>query len=157
MVILETVRIVSSPEVLGGKPRIEGRRISVEHVVKYYLRGGMSLEEMKAAFDLSPAEIYAALSYYYLHEQEIDQALQQSQQLHEQGRQEQDRKLYLLDHGITTQQASQKLGIGERAVRNLIEAGTVQAMKIGGQWYLDPRDLDDDKINSRPRPGRPSK
>jgi hypothetical protein len=36
----ERVRIVSTPGICGGKPRIDGHRITVKHVVLDHQRGG---------------------------------------------------------------------------------------------------------------------
>ena len=71
MTILKTVQIVSTPGVLGGKPRIEGRRIGVDLVAHHVIHRGWDLDRMGRSFNLSPSEVYAALSYYYDHKNEI--------------------------------------------------------------------------------------
>ena len=43
------VRIIANPEILGGKPVIEGTRISVEHVLGL-LANGMTNEEIIADY-----------------------------------------------------------------------------------------------------------
>ena len=64
--------IVKTPGVLGGKPRIDGRRISVQHLAIDYEDLKMSPEEICAAYPgLTLAEVYAALAYYYDHKDEI--------------------------------------------------------------------------------------
>jgi uncharacterized protein (DUF433 family) len=63
--------IVTTPEVLGGAPRIEGRRIGVHHVVADALDGGMSPERIAAEYDLDAADVHRALAYYYDHPEEI--------------------------------------------------------------------------------------
>jgi|GEM_PF-1154331 len=68
--------IIQTPGTLGGKPRIEGRRISVQDVVMWHIHIGMGTDEIAAEFDLSPAQIDAALAYYKLHQGEIDAAIQ---------------------------------------------------------------------------------
>ena len=67
--------ITISPGVLGGKPCIAGRRISVEHVVVWHLREKQSVEEIARKYDLAPASIHAALTYYYDHRDEIDRKM----------------------------------------------------------------------------------
>lgn len=116
----------------------------------------MSLEEMKEAFDISPAEVYAALSYYYLHRDEIDQSLQEEHEAWEAGLPRQARLLDLIDHGLSASEAAERLDITERAVRKLIESGTLPAEKIGDRWYIDPADLKRDEVRNRRR-GRPPK
>ncbi|WP_435077928.1 DUF433 domain-containing protein [Halococcus sp. AFM35] len=62
--------IVSTPEVLGGKPRIEGRRISVLHVVDQ-VQSGRTPEEITTQFDLTLGEVHTALAYYHEHPEEM--------------------------------------------------------------------------------------
>ena len=64
--------IVSNPKICGGRPRIEGSRITVRHIVIDY-RAGMTPEEiLENKPHLSLAKIYAALAYYYANKAEID-------------------------------------------------------------------------------------
>lgn len=64
--------IVRTPGVLGGKPRIDGRRISVQHIAIDYERLGMLPDEICEAYPgLTPAEVHAALAYYFDHREEI--------------------------------------------------------------------------------------
>ena len=64
--------IEQTPGVLGGKPRIKGKRIAVVHIKQMHIDGEMSMQEIREAFDLSPAEFHAAMAYYYDHQKEID-------------------------------------------------------------------------------------
>jgi len=64
--------IVITPGVAGGKPRIAGRRIKVQNIVIWHERMGLSADEIAENYDLSLAEIYAALAYYYDHREKID-------------------------------------------------------------------------------------
>ncbi|RJT02568.1 DUF433 domain-containing protein [Halococcus sp. IIIV-5B] len=63
--------IVSTPEVLGGKPRIEGRRIGVHQVVSLVVDGDLTPEEMAVRYDLELGDIHRAIAYYYDHPEEI--------------------------------------------------------------------------------------
>lgn len=63
-------RIVATDGVLGGKPRIEGRRISVLDV-KDWIDDGRSPTRIAADFDLDLADVYRALAYYHEHPEEI--------------------------------------------------------------------------------------
>jgi uncharacterized protein (DUF433 family) len=64
--------IVQTPGCLGGKPRIDGLRISVEHVAIDYESLGMSPDEICAAYPpLTLAQVHAALAYFYDHQAEI--------------------------------------------------------------------------------------
>lgn len=69
-------RIVATPGVAGGKPRIAGRRITVQNILIAH-RMGKSPGEIAAAFDLSLADVRAALAYYFDHREEIDRAMRE--------------------------------------------------------------------------------
>ncbi len=70
---LERVRIVSTPGTCGGKPRIDGHRITVKHIVLDHQRVGMSPDEIVSAYpSLTISDVYAALAYYHDHRADID-------------------------------------------------------------------------------------
>jgi uncharacterized protein (DUF433 family) len=65
--------IESRPEVRGGKPCIKGTRISVYDVHVWHNLRGETPEEIVADFpQLSVSSIYAALSYYLDHREQIE-------------------------------------------------------------------------------------
>src|SRR4051794_31953111 len=69
----ELARIVSTPGTCGGKPRIDGHRIKVEHIAVMYERMGKTPDEIVTELPtISLAQVHAALSYYYDHKPEID-------------------------------------------------------------------------------------
>ena len=56
-------RIVANPGILGGKPIVDGTRLSVEHILGL-LASGMSHEEIIADYpELSEESIRAVLAY----------------------------------------------------------------------------------------------
>ena len=65
-----------TPGIAGGEPRIAGHRITVQNIVIWHERLGMSVDEIAAEYDLALADIYAALAYYFDHRAEIDQAIE---------------------------------------------------------------------------------
>ena len=72
--------IVTTPGVCFGKPRIEGTRIKVQFIVERILHGHCSVEQMLKDYpQLSPAQIHAALAYYYDHRDEIDRHIRESE------------------------------------------------------------------------------
>jgi uncharacterized protein (DUF433 family) len=79
--VLPTVAeyIVSSPGVRGGRPRIQGHRITVQDIVLWHQRRGMSPDEIASTYSLSLAEVYAALAYYHGHREEIDSRIQEDE------------------------------------------------------------------------------
>jgi uncharacterized protein (DUF433 family) len=65
--------IVKVDGVLGGQAIIEGTRIAVWHIVGYYYKVGMSVEDILAEWHyLKPAQVFSALAYYHDHKDEID-------------------------------------------------------------------------------------
>jgi uncharacterized protein (DUF433 family) len=61
-----------TPDTAGGKPRIRGRRITVQDIAIWHQRLGKSADEIAAEYDLTLADVYAALAYYFDHREEID-------------------------------------------------------------------------------------
>mgnify|MGYP001801249458 CR=1 FL=1 len=76
--------IVTTPGIMGGKPRIANRRISVQNIIIWHEQMGFSVDEIATGYDLSLSEIYAALAYYYDHKATIDQAIKDDEALVEQ-------------------------------------------------------------------------
>ncbi len=68
-----------TPGVAGGKPRIAGHRITVQNIVIWHERMGKSADEIAAEYDLTLADVYAALAYYFDHRAEIDRDIQESE------------------------------------------------------------------------------
>ncbi|HVC32478.1 MAG TPA: DUF433 domain-containing protein [Chloroflexota bacterium] len=64
-----------TPGIAGGKPRIAGHRITVQDVVVWHERLGLSADEIAAEHDLTLADVYAALTYYYDHREDIDRSI----------------------------------------------------------------------------------
>lgn len=87
------------PGILGGKPCIAGRRISVEHVVVWHLRENQPIEEITRKYDLSPASIHAALTYYYDHRDEMDRKMAADDAMIEAERQRASSKARSADRG----------------------------------------------------------
>src|SRR4026209_725671 len=70
--------VTKTPGVYGGKACIDGTRIRVNNVVLLH-KGGANDEEIREAYpDLTPAQIHAALAYYYDNREEIDRELEES-------------------------------------------------------------------------------
>lgn len=64
--------IVVTPNTLGGKPRIEGHRIGVTHIVIWHYEQHMSIDWIMRQFALTYDEVQCALDYYSEHRSEID-------------------------------------------------------------------------------------
>ena len=69
-VLAEHIEI--SPDICGGRPRVAGRRITVQNIVLCHERGGLSPDEIASKYPgLTLADVYAALAYYHDHRDEI--------------------------------------------------------------------------------------
>src|SRR6516164_9547269 len=69
----DRVRIVSTPDVRGGRPRIDGHRITVQDVAIWHERMGCSPDEIVSSHpSITLSDVHAALAYYYEHRQQID-------------------------------------------------------------------------------------
>lgn len=55
--------IVSTPDVLKGKPRIKGHRIPVSLILGYLSEGKSQKDILEEFPDLTPADIFACLDY----------------------------------------------------------------------------------------------
>ncbi len=67
-----------APGIVGGKPHIAGHRITVQNIVIWHERMGRNADEICAEHDLTLADIYAALAYYFDHRVEIDDSMEES-------------------------------------------------------------------------------
>jgi uncharacterized protein (DUF433 family) len=62
-----------TPGICGGKPRIAGHRIKVQHVVVWHERMALSPDEIVSQHPgLTLADVHAALAYYWDHRDAID-------------------------------------------------------------------------------------
>jgi len=67
--------IVSNPNVRQGRPTISGTGITVHNIATAYVYRHESAEEIASGYQISPAEVHAALAYYYEHKTEIDREM----------------------------------------------------------------------------------
>lgn len=83
----DRVRIVSTPGTCGGRPRIDGHRITVEDVVIWHERMGMSADEIVSAYPtLKLSDVYAALAYYFDNRERIDADIEEGKRFAEEMR-----------------------------------------------------------------------
>lgn len=69
--------IVKEPGYCGGKAAIDRTRIRVNNVVFLHKQGRVPEEIREAYPDLTPAQIHAALAYYYDNRAEIEAELEE--------------------------------------------------------------------------------
>lgn len=89
---LET-HIVSTPGVVGGKPRIAGHRITVANVALWHELMGQSVDEIAADYDLTLSEVHAALAHYFDHKASIDEDIRKQEALAEEFRRKSPSKI----------------------------------------------------------------
>lgn len=69
-------RIVTTPEVRGGKPRIAGHRITVSDIAIWHERMGMSPDDIVAEYPtITLSDVHAALAYYFDNRDEVDREI----------------------------------------------------------------------------------
>ncbi len=79
---VDRVRIVSTPGVCGGRPRIDGHRVTVEDIAIWHERMGLSPDEIVSSHpSISLSDVHAALAYYYEHRERIDTDIAAGEQL----------------------------------------------------------------------------
>src|SRR4051794_32406012 len=70
--------IASNPNVCGGKPCIAGTRNRVQDIYVWHELQGLSADEIVSRFPhLTMADVYAALSYFWDHRDEIQRQMQE--------------------------------------------------------------------------------
>lgn len=72
--------ITQTPGICGGKPCIAGRRIRVQDVYEWYEKLGMTASEISAEYNLSLAQVHAALTFAYENLEDILAAIEDSEQ-----------------------------------------------------------------------------
>ncbi len=55
--------VVQTDDVLGGEPRVDGRRVGVHRLYRQYDEQERSATALAEAYDLSLPEVHAALAY----------------------------------------------------------------------------------------------
>ncbi len=75
MSVMLDAMLARSPDVCGGRLRIDGTRITVHRIATVY-KQGQSAEEIAQTYPhLSLGQVYAALAYYHANRAEIESAL----------------------------------------------------------------------------------
>ena len=64
--------ITSNPKILSGIPIVEGTRTPVRSIAGYYKMGMTDDEILNGLPHISPAQLHAALAYYFDHLEEIE-------------------------------------------------------------------------------------
>jgi uncharacterized protein (DUF433 family) len=139
--------IVKTPGNLGGAPRIAGHRIGVHDIVNLHIRLDAPLDEIAENYNLTLAEIHAALAYYYDHQDEIHTILWENEEAfagippsaHEDlARWHEKLRVMRADpeRELTPPEIAAEFGISEQAVRKAAAEGWIAARKAGKIWLI---------------------
>ncbi|MBI3465714.1 MAG: DUF433 domain-containing protein [Planctomycetes bacterium] len=77
----EHPHIVRREGVCGGEPIIDGLRVTVRQVAALYLQGE-SVHEIAEALNLTEAQVFHGLSYFFDHRDEIAELIAQEEEAH---------------------------------------------------------------------------
>ncbi|MFW6048459.1 MAG: DUF433 domain-containing protein [Candidatus Natronoplasma sp.] len=78
--IEKKVKIVSTKGTVGGKPRIDGTRISVVDVVQAYEQLDYTIEKIAYEYGISVPQTLEALKYYYENPEEIREQIREDKE-----------------------------------------------------------------------------
>lgn len=67
-------------EIVNGTPMIAGRQVKIMYIANLH-NNGASVEAIMEQYDLSAAQVHAALAYYYDYKDTIDKALDEGEAL----------------------------------------------------------------------------
>ena len=78
MEVVQSIDLITkNPAVRGGRPCIAGTGLRVTDLVMANLFHGRTPDEIAADYELSLAQVHAALAYYYQHKGELDEDIRQ--------------------------------------------------------------------------------
>ena len=67
--------LVATAGVCGGKPRIDGTRITVQDIVLLHLKTGQPLAQIAGTYNVSMSAVHGAMAYYYDHQEDVDRMI----------------------------------------------------------------------------------
>ncbi|MDE2774898.1 MAG: DUF433 domain-containing protein [Chloroflexota bacterium] len=77
---IESINLIyRNPKIRGGKPCIVGTSLRVLDIVSAMRWNGRSPEQMADAYQVSLAQVHAALAFYYENQDEIDADIREDQ------------------------------------------------------------------------------
>jgi uncharacterized protein (DUF433 family) len=68
-------------EIVDGQAMIKGKYVKVKMIASMFVRAGAPIEEIIEQYDLTPAEVHAALAYYYDHQAAIEKDFREGEAL----------------------------------------------------------------------------
>ena len=75
MTVTLDAMLVKTPNICGGKLRIDGTRITVERIATLYKQGQTAEDIVQTYSHLSYSQVYLALAYYHENQAQIEAEL----------------------------------------------------------------------------------
>jgi excisionase family DNA binding protein len=126
----------------GYRPRIDGTRITVQQVVEYHKSYRWDEAQIAEAFRLTLAQVYAALTYYYDHQSEIDAVLTHDREQDQDLPSLWDNSEGLLMLIMTPQEVADQYPISVDAIYQAIRRQRLPARQSGKTWLILRRDAE---------------
>jgi uncharacterized protein (DUF433 family) len=86
--VLSIDMIVSNPDIRGGRPIIKGTTLRVQDIAEAHRFQNYTPDEMAYQFQITLAQVHAALAYYFDHRNEIDSQIEADLQRFQQAKAE---------------------------------------------------------------------
>jgi uncharacterized protein (DUF433 family) len=117
----------------GGEPYLAGKGVTVREVAVAHTQVGAGIDEIATAYNLTPAQVHAALAYYYDHRMELEPLV------------DPNARIALPENPLremTASEVSLRYGISPQAVRQAAGTGQIPARKSGATWLIKRRDAE---------------
>lgn len=175
--------IVKTPGFRRGEPYVAGRHIAVSFIADAFINDRLSVEDIALYYELTPAQVHAALAYYYDHIEEIESIWAEEQRVEAEyapdpqeiaaHKAEFEARLKQRDPGgyqkmleverkhperdMTAPEIAEEFGISAQAVREAAARQRIPARKIGRDWVIKRQDAEQRWGNNpRARTDRPA-
>jgi uncharacterized protein (DUF433 family) len=160
--------VVKTPGFRRGEPHIAGRHITVAFITHAFIHDNLSIGDISRYYDLTPAQIHAALAYYYDHQQEIEAIWTEEQRVTDEympspkeiaaqkdaveerfRRHDPDGFEKVLEverkypeRDMTAPEIAEEFGISAQAVREAAANQRIPARKVGRDWIIKRQDAE---------------
>lgn len=85
--VLSIDTIISNPQVRSGRPIIAGTTMRVQDIAIGFVHKGYSVDDLLTHYPhLNQAQVHAALAYYFAHQSDIDQQIDEDDRLYQQAK-----------------------------------------------------------------------
>ena len=138
MTVIAIEHIAKKETVKAGAPYIVGHGIPVHHIVVLHDYQGSTPEVIAHDLDLTLGQVYAALSYYYDHQEEIDGITDEEERAYQDGLTVQKISADTGVDLIGTADVAAMLGFSKdsRRVAQLCREGKLDCTKIANRWLI---------------------